>query len=100
MQLAGQYDGDFLLLLNHGTAAEPDSGRARLTQLLADEPSRLTAGTDSELAFHTACVQLLADCCVGAEAELSVKAMGYMTLSNVVDVVSNSPYTDVLRNQG
>ncbi|MEW5311159.1 MAG: hypothetical protein WDW38_002896 [Sanguina aurantia] len=56
--------------------------------LLADEPSRLTAGTDSELAFHTACVQLLADCCVGAEAELSVKAMGYMTLSNVVDVLT------------
>ncbi|GFR45996.1 hypothetical protein Agub_g7473, partial [Astrephomene gubernaculifera] len=90
LQLLTQYDETVLELLTG-----PDSGGLEeLAALLASE--RLSARPSPEppvsrLAYHTACVQLLAECCTGKEPELVVRASGYLSLAQVLDVLLLQP---------
>eukprot|EP00198_Chlamydomonas_reinhardtii_P012135 XP_001701472.1 ryanodine-inositol 1,4,5-triphosphate receptor Ca2+ channel [Chlamydomonas reinhardtii] len=71
-----------------------DNRDAELRGLLAVEKMTASPTADppvGRLAYHTACVQLLADCCIGKEPELVVKASGYMSLKDVVDVLLLRP---------
>ncbi|EFJ39749.1 hypothetical protein VOLCADRAFT_121781 [Volvox carteri f. nagariensis] len=79
MQLITQYGEDTMLLLSG------DAGLDELRKLLASE--RLTAKAN-------AVPPLLADCCVGKEPELVVKASGYMSLPQVLDVLLLQPSQD------
>lgn len=93
MQLASQYEEEFLHLLTpHADLASGMTyGSQRLAELMVGEDvGRDAAGRGSELSYHTACVQLLADCCVGMEPELIVQASGYLQLNQIVDVVGEA----------
>ncbi|KXZ52374.1 hypothetical protein GPECTOR_9g418 [Gonium pectorale] len=84
MQLISQFDDEVLALL------PGDAGLEELRTLLSVE--RLSAQASGEppvstLAYHTACAQLLAECCLGKEPELVVKASGYMSLPQLLDVL-------------
>ncbi|PNH09605.1 Inositol 1,4,5-trisphosphate receptor type 2 [Tetrabaena socialis] len=88
MQLITESDADVLALMTGET------GLDELKGLLGTE--RLTARPDlpppvGRVAYHTACVQLLAECCFGKEPEQVVKSSGYMSLAQVLDVLLLQP---------
>lgn len=50
-----------------------------------DDPGVRAQG--SELAYHVACVRLLADVCIGKEPTFIVQSTGYLTLANCIDMM-------------
>lgn len=80
MQLITQYDEQVLSLMAGDEGAEQFKGLIRSERLSAKASADPPVGM---LAYHAACVTLLAECCYGKEPELVVKASGYMSLGQV-----------------
>ncbi|KAG2491060.1 hypothetical protein HYH03_010506 [Edaphochlamys debaryana] len=91
MQLITQHDDEVLYMM---------SGEAGLEKLMGLLKSEKLSAQSSEtpvgpLAYHTACIALLADCCAGKEPELVVKASGYVSLAQAMDVLLLQPSPDM-----
>eukprot|EP00803_Ostreobium_quekettii_P004576 evm.model.scf_406EXC.4 EVM.evm.TU.scf_406EXC.4 scf_406EXC:46870-60636(-) len=84
LSLASHYESDFCSFFNSGAAAQ-----SRRIQLLQQEEHLANredgpSAQGSELSYHRACIELLADCCVGKDTTFVVKASGFLTFEGVL----------------